>query len=294
MPVEGGIIVRAQGVLYVVATPIGNVGDLSPRARETLAGVDLIAAEDTRHTGQLLRRIGIDRPLQSLHEHNEHERVAGIVQRLRDGARIALVTDAGTPLVSDPGFLLVRAARAHGIAVVPVPGPCAAIAALSVAGIATDRFVFEGFLPARRSERRERLAALATEARTLVFYEAPHRVHALLADLADCFGADREAAIARELTKAHETHYSGTLGELVSRLAGDEDLARGELVLVVAGRAAAPAAEADDTAALDRVLGPLLRELPVSRAADLAAEISGAKRNRAYARALELARERDA
>ena len=218
---------RAQGVLYVVATPIGNVGDLSPRARETLAGVDLIAAEDTRHTGQLLRRIGIDRPLQSLHEHNEHERVAGIVQRLRDGARIALVTDAGTPLVSDPGFLLVRAARAHGIAVVPVPGPCAAIAALSVAGIATDRFVFEGFLPARRSERRERLAALATEARTLVFYEAPHRVHALLADLADCFGADREAAIARELTKAHETHYSGTLGELVSRLAGDEDLARG-------------------------------------------------------------------
>ena len=294
MPVEGGIIVRAQGVLYVVATPIGNVGDLSPRARETLAGVDLIAAEDTRHTGQLLRRIGIDRPLESLHEHNERERVAGVVRRLRDGARIALVTDAGTPLVSDPGFLLVRAARAHGIAVLPIPGPCAAIAALSVAGIATDRFVFEGFLPARRSERRERLAALATEARTLVFYEAPHRVHALLADLADCFGADREAAIARELTKAHETHYSGTLGELVSRLAGDEDLARGELVLVVAGRAAAPAAEADDTAALDRVLGPLLRELPVSRAADLAAEISGAKRNRAYARALELARERDA
>ncbi len=294
MPVEGGIIVRAQGVLYVVATPIGNVGDLSPRARETLAGVDLIAAEDTRHTGLLLRRIGIDRPLQSLHEHNERERVAGVVQRLCDGARVALVTDAGTPLVSDPGFLLVRAARAHGIAVVPVPGPCAAIAALSVAGIATDRFAFEGFLPARRTERRERLAALAAEARTLVFYEAPHRVHALLADLAECFGADREAAIARELTKAHETHYSGTLGELVSRLAGDEDLARGELVLVVAGRAAAAAAEADDTAALDRVLGPLLRELPVSRAADLAAEISGAKRNRAYARALELARERDA
>jgi len=294
VPVEGGIIVRAQGVLYVVATPIGNVGDLSPRARETLAGVDLIAAEDTRHTGLLLRRIGIDRPLQSLHEHNERERVAGVVQRLCDGARVALVTDAGTPLVSDPGFLLVRAARAHGIAVVPVPGPCAAIAALSVAGIATDRFAFEGFLPARRTERHERLAALAAEARTLVFYEAPHRVHALLADLAECFGADREAAIARELTKAHETHYSGTLGDLVSRLAGDKDLARGELVLVVAGRAAAAAAEADDTAALDRVLGPLLRELPVSRAADLAAEISGAKRNRAYARALELARERDA
>lgn len=294
MPVEDGIIVCAQGVLYVVATPIGNVGDLSPRARETLAAVDLIAAEDTRHTGQLLRRLGIERPLQSLHEHNERERVAGLVERLHQGARIALVTDAGTPLVSDPGFLLVRAARARGIAVLPIPGPCAAIAALSVAGIAADRFSFEGFLPARRTERRERLAMLAAEPRTMVFYEAPHRIHALLADLAECFGAGREAAIARELTKAHETHYSGPLGELVSRLADDADLARGELVLVVAGVASRPAAEADDAAMLDRVLVPLLGALPVSQAADLAAEIAGAKRNRAYARALELTRERDA
>ena len=284
---------RAQGVLYVVATPIGNVGDLSPRARETLAGVDLIVAEDTRHTGQLLRRIGIDRPLQSLHEHNERERAAGLVVRLQGGSRIALVSDAGTPLVSDPGFHLVRAARAAGITVLPVPGPCAAIAALSVAGIATDRFCFEGFLPVRRGERRERLAALAAEPRTMVFYEAPHRIHALLTELAECFGADRTAAITRELTKAHETHYCGTLGELAVALAGDENLARGELALVVAGCGSTLHAAADDGASLDldRVLVPLLRVLPVSQAADLAAEISGAKRNRAYARALEIRRD---
>ncbi len=284
---------RTQGVLYVVATPIGNVGDLSPRARETLAGAELIVAEDTRHTGQLLRRLGVDRPLQSLHEHNERERVAGLVERLRDGARMALVSDAGTPLVSDPGFHLVRAARLAGIEVLPVPGPCAAIAALSVAGIATDRFCFEGFLPARRALRRERLATLATEPRTLVFYEAPHRIHELLADLVECLGGEREAAIARELTKAHETHYSGTLAALQARLAGDQHVARGELVLVVAGHVAAPVAAADDIAALDRVLVPLLGALPVSQAADLAAQITGEKRNRSYARALELRRERD-
>jgi 16S rRNA (cytidine1402-2'-O)-methyltransferase len=282
--------VRASGVLYVVATPIGNLGDLSPRARETLAGVELIAAEDTRHTGQLLRRMGIDRPLQSLHEHNERDRAAGLVARLLAGARIALVSDAGTPLVSDPGFHLVRAARAAGVPVVPLPGPCAAIAALSVSGIATDRFCFEGFLPARRGERRERLAALAAEPRTLVFFEAPHRIRELLADLVDCFGADREAALARELTKAHETHYSGRLGELVARLADDDNVERGELVLVVAGHVAAADAGGDDTVALDRALVPLLRALPVSQAADLAAEITATKPNRAYARALELKR----
>ena len=288
MPPRGESIVRTQGVLYVVATPIGNVGDLSPRARETLAGVDLIVAEDTRHTGQLLRRIGIDRPLQALHEHNERARVAGLIERLQGGTRIALVSDAGTPLVSDPGFHLVRAARLAGIEVLPVPGACAAIAALSVAGIATDRFCFEGFLPARRALRRERLAALATEPRTLVFYEAPHRIHELLADLVACLGDEREAAIARELTKVHETHYSGTLAALQAHLADDPHAARGELVLVVAGHAAAAAAAADDTAALDGVLVPLLGALPVSQAADLAAQITGQKRNRAYTRALEL------
>jgi 16S rRNA (cytidine1402-2'-O)-methyltransferase len=270
----------------VVATPIGNRGDLSSRARETLAAVELIAAEDTRHTGQFL---GIATPLTALHEHNEAERAGELVARLARGAQIALVADAGTPLVSDPGYRLVAAAAAAGIAIVPVPGACAAIAALSIAGLPTDRFAFEGFLPARAHARRARLAVLAAEPRTLVFYEAPHRIQATLDDLAAAFGDARPAVLARELTKMHETVYREPLGALAARARSDANLTRGEAALVVAGIAAeAAAAPSDADAALDRLLVALLRALPLSAAVEIALEVSGGKRNRLYARALAL------
>ena len=278
----------APGTLFVVATPIGNRADISARARDTLAGVDLVAAEDTRHTGQLLAQLGITTPLQALHEHNEAARTGELVARLLAGARIALVSDAGTPLISDPGFRLVAAAGAAGVTVVPVPGACAAVAALSAAGLPTDRFVFEGFLPPRAAARRARLAALAAEPRTLVFYEAPHRIAATLADLAAAFGADRAAVVARELTKLHETIYRGALGALVARGADDPNMARGETVVVVAGAAATAAAETVDEQRLDRLLAGLLNGLPLSQAVDLATEFSGERRNRVYERALKL------
>jgi 16S rRNA (cytidine1402-2'-O)-methyltransferase len=282
--------VSAAGTLFIVATPIGNLGDLSARARTTLAEADLVAAEDTRHSGQLLAQFGIQTPLVALHEHNEAARVDELLARLQGGARIALVSDAGTPLVSDPGYRLVTAAAAAGIAVVPVPGACAAIAALSVAGLPTDRFVFEGFLPHKRAARRARLEALAGEPRTLVFYEAPHRLGEALADLAAVFGASRAAVVARELTKLHETVYRGALGELAQRAVGDANMARGEAVLVVAG---APPAGADDagTTERDRLLAALLPLLPLSAAVDVVAGLTGRRRNGVYERALELRRD---
>src|ERR1700722_15720324 len=223
------------GRLYVVATPIGNLGDLSARACEILKTCALIAAEDTRHTGVLLKHFNIETPQVSLHDHNEGERIPDLLSRLGHGASIALVSDAGTPAISDPGFELVRAAAAAGIDVVAVPGPCAAIAALSIGGLPTDRFCFEGFLPARRSARRKRLEALLHEARTLVFYEAPHRVRDTLEDCAKVFGAARGATLVREITKGHETGYRGSLGEHLARAASDPDFSRGEIVLLIAG-----------------------------------------------------------
>ncbi|MFA7487245.1 MAG: 16S rRNA (cytidine(1402)-2'-O)-methyltransferase [Lysobacteraceae bacterium] len=269
------------GRLHVVATPIGNLGDLSPRALETLRSVDAIAAEDTRRTQKLLAAFGARATLIALHDHNEAAQSAQLVARMLAGADIALVSDAGTPLISDPGFRLVCAAREAGIVVTPVPGACAAIAALSVAGIGSDRFVFEGFLPNKATARRERLEALAAEPRTLIFYESSHRIAATLEDAAAAFGPQRHAVLARELTKRFETVLDGTLAELVERLAQDADQHRGEFVLIVEG-----ALEGDDDAAL--VLGrrafSLLREhLPPSQAARLAAEISGAPRKRLYA-----------
>jgi 16S rRNA (cytidine1402-2'-O)-methyltransferase len=281
-------IVSASGILFVVATPIGNRGDLSTRARETLAAADLVLAEDTRHSSQLLAAFGIATPLLSFHEHNEASRTDELVARLTAGARIALVSDAGTPLVSDPGYRLVAAASAAGVPVVPVPGPCAAIAALSVAGLPTDRFAFEGFLPPRTAARRARLEELAAEPRTLVFYEAPHRVGEALEDLAAIFGADRPAAVARELTKLHETVYRESLGALAARARTDAGMARGEVVLVVAGAAARAADDGAETRALDRLLVPLLAALPLSRAVDIALEVGGGRRNRVYQRALAL------
>jgi 16S rRNA (cytidine1402-2'-O)-methyltransferase len=276
----------ARGRLDIVATPIGNLADISARAREALAGADLIAAEDTRHTRQLLHALGISAELRSLHAHNESERIDELLQQLQAGKRIALVSDAGTPLLSDPGFSLVRAAIAHGIEVRAVPGASALTAAISVAGLAVDRFVFEGFLPARGGERRERLAQLLHEPRTLIFFEAPHRIGATLKELAAMFGSERPAAIARELTKVHETVYRGALGELAARAEADPDMSRGEITLLVAGTAAAAAT--GDAQLLVRALKLLLAELPPARAAAIAAQLSGVARSEAYALAQRL------
>jgi len=267
------------GTLYVVATPIGNLGDLSSRARDVLAGVNAICAEDTRHTRQLLSAFGMEKPLVALHEHNEDEMAGRLVERLRAGESLALVSDAGTPLVSDPGYRLVREVRAAGLAVSPVPGACAAIAALSVAGIPSDRFCFEGFLPAKASARRERLSALARESRTMVFYESSHRIEESLADFVTLFGADREATLARELTKLFETVLGESLGGILARVNGDDNQRKGEFVLVVRG------CEDDASAVLkegQRLYAKLAEHMKPSQAARLAAELSGAPRKALY------------
>jgi len=284
--------IETAGRLYVVATPIGNLGDLSPRACEILKSCALIAAEDTRHTGVLLKHFNIETPQVSLHDHNEAQRTPDLLSRLRQGASIALVSDAGTPAISDPGFDLVRAAAAAGIDIVAVPGPCAAIAALSIGGLPTDRFCFEGFLPARGAARRKRLELLIHEPRTLVLYESPHRVKDMLEDCVDAFGGERGATLAREITKMHETIYRGTLRELLARAGSDPDVGRGEIVLVVGG--ATPDAEDGERGAdghggaLDRVLKVLLAELPLKQAARLAAQLTEVRDNEAYKRALQL------
>ena len=272
------------GVLYVLATPIGNMGDISARAREILAAVSVVAAEDTRHSSRFLRGLGLERPLLSLHEHNERARATELVLRLRAGESVALISDAGTPLISDPGYQLLRAVLAAGIVVSPIPGACAAIAALSAAGLPSDRFCFEGFLPARAAARRRRLAELATDPRTFVIYEAPHRIAASLADIAAACGGTRRACIARELTKKFESFYRGSLDELVALAQSDEDLRRGESVIIVEGAEAEPVS----AGRIDEILTVLLRFLPPSTAAQAAAELSGVRRNEAYERALEL------
>ncbi len=286
-----------RGRIDVVATPIGHLGDLSARARESLAGADVVAAEDTRRTGQLLAALGLHRPMVSLHAHNERERAAALLARLAAGEVIALVSDAGTPLLSDPGFDLVRRAVEAGYEVRPIPGPTAVAALLSVAGIPTDRFGFEGFLPARARERRQRLDALAREPRTLVFFEAPHRIAESLADCAAAFGAAREAVVGRELTKLHETLYRGTLGELAARAAAEPGFARGEITFAVAGAPeasaeAGAATDPDARARLERVVAAAVRHLPASKAAALAAEATGASREEAYALAVAFAARR--
>jgi 16S rRNA (cytidine1402-2'-O)-methyltransferase len=267
------------GCLWVVATPIGHRDDLSARAIVTLREVAVIAAEDTRHSRPLLVHHNIDTPLIALHDHNERDAVDAIVRRMEAGDSVALISDAGTPLISDPGFRLVRAARAAGIRCIPVPGACAAIAALSVAGLPSDRFVFEGFLPPKAAARRSRLQELDGDARTLIFYESSHRVAESLADMCDIFGATREAVLARELTKMFETVLGEPLAELAARVAADPDQQRGECVILVAGRGE----EADAKLVEGRRIFAILREeLPPAKAAKMAAAITGAPRKELY------------
>ena len=274
------------GTLYVVATPIGNLEDMTPRAVRVLSEVDLIAAEDTRHSGKLLKHFGIEAKTEALHEHNERSQVPRLIEILQAGKSIAFITDAGTPLVSDPGFHLVRSARQAGLTVIPVPGACAAIAALSAAGLPSDRFVFEGFPPAKSAARRAVFEKLREEARTLIFYESPHRILESLQEMTEIFGPGREAVLARELTKQFETVRSGTLTELSEWVKRDPHQQLGEFVILIHGVPRAEREAVDEDA--ERVLRILLEELPVSQAAALAAKITGLKKNRLYEYALSL------
>lgn len=273
-----------SGTLYVVATPIGNLEDLTPRARQTLAEVSLIAAEDTRHTGRLLMHIGCKTRLLALHDYNEEKVVGRIIKMLLEGDSVALVSDAGTPLVSDPGFRLVREAHNNNIAVSPIAGASAVTAALSAAGIATDRFCFEGFLPSKQAARRSLLESLANEQRTMVFYESVHRIAECIADMVAIFGEDRQAFIGRELTKIHEQCVQEPLGEL-RRLIDDKSIvSKGEFVVVVAGSAEPEESPLE----IDRLLRALSSHLSAKDAARVAAEATGEKRNALYERLLQL------
>jgi len=273
-----------SGTLYVVATPIGNLEDLTPRASHTLAAVDLVAAEDTRHTKRLLLTIGAKPALMSLHDHNEEQVVHGLIESLKDGKDVALVSDAGTPLVSDPGYRLVKAAHEHGVTVVPIPGPSAVTAALSAAGLPTDRFCFEGFAPAKRAARQRWLQGLVAEERTLVIYESVHRIADCLADLVDIFGADRKAFIGRELTKMYEQCVQANLGRLRQLIDDGEITGKGEFVIVVSG--AEPSIES--TLDVDHLLVELAAHLSAKDAAKITASVSGRKKNDLYQRLLKL------
>ncbi|MBQ0777601.1 MAG: 16S rRNA (cytidine(1402)-2'-O)-methyltransferase [Pseudomonas sp.] len=274
-----------SGTLYVVATPIGNLQDMSPRALEVLRTVALIAAEDTRHSARLLQHFGVSTPTTACHDHNERDKSVRLVERMLAGEDMALISDAGTPLISDPGYHLVRQAREAGVRVCPIPGACALIAALSAAGLPSDRFAFEGFLPAKAHGRRQRLQGLATEPRTWMLYEAPHRLLECLEDMLDIFGPERQVVLSRELTKTFETIKGAPIAELVEWVRADSDQQRGECVLIVEAMPAPEESEGLNPEA-QRVLDILLSELPVKQAAALAAQITGEKKNRLYQVAL--------
>ena len=269
--------------LYIVPTPIGNLADITQRALDTLRRVDLIAAEDTRHTGILLAHYQISVPTFALHDHNEQQKAEVLIGRIREGKNIALVSDAGTPLISDPGYHLVTRCREAGVKVVPLPGPCAAITALSAAGLPTDRFAFEGFLPAKVKGRDDKLQALVDEPRTLVFYESPRRVTDTIEAIARILG-ERQVVLARELTKTFESIHGLPASELLAWLAEDDNRIKGEMVLVVAGARK----ESDELPAeAIRTLGLLVAELPLKKAAALCAEIHDVKKNALYKYGLE-------
>ncbi len=274
-----------QGVLFLVATPIGNLGDISTRALETLKTVDLIAAEDTRHSKRLLQHFAISTRLIACHEHNEERQTPALIERILNGQSIALISDAGTPLVSDPGYRLVQAALESKIRVIPVPGPCAAIAALSASGLPTDSFVFEGFPPAKQGARRHYLRALQTEQRTLVFYVSCHRITDTLMDMLQTFGGQRQAVFARELTKTFETIRKATLSELLEWVENDHNQHKGEIVVLVEGAQR----QADDRQQqLNELLHVLVDELPVKQAATIASRLTGLNKNDIYRQALGL------
>ncbi len=265
--------------LYVVATPIGNLGDLSPRAQQILAEVDLIAAEDTRHSGKLLQHFNIKANLISVHDHNERQRASLIIDRLAAGESVALVSDAGTPIISDPGFVLVRAVKEAGFEVSPVPGCCAFVAALSASGMPSDRFSFIGFLPAKSGARVKALEALADRQETLIFYESTHRIVDSLKDMAQALGAQRRVCVARELTKTFETIHTDTLGAVIEWMLADANQQRGEFVVIVEGAAPVETLLTQDAI---RVLELLAAELPPKKAAALAADITGANKKELY------------
>jgi 16S rRNA (cytidine1402-2'-O)-methyltransferase len=273
--------------LYVVATPIGNLGDFSQRAIETLRAVDVIAAEDTRHSARLMQHFAINTRMISYHDFSTGGREDAILSALDSGQAIALISDAGTPLISDPGYSLVVKARAAGVPVIPVPGACALTAAVSVSGLPSDRFAFEGFPPHKQAARLQLFEALATETRTLIFYESPHRILDCLQNMRQAFGAERQAVIGRELTKTWETVHGDTLAGLCEWLQESDNNRRGEFVVMVKG--ADKKAELDINPEAEKALLILMRELPLKQAAALAAEISGSKKNSLYKRALELA-----
>lgn len=271
--------------LFVVATPIGHLDDMTYRAIETLKSVSLVAAEDTRQSAQLFKHYNITTPLTACHDHNENHKINELIQRLKAGENIALISDAGTPLISDPGFKLVRAAQEHKIRVVPVPGACAAVAALSAVGLPSDRFSFEGFLPSKSSQRMLQLEKLKDETQTLIFYEAPHRILDCVKDMMQVFGAERPVGFAREITKTFETIKKMSLGELVSFVEHDHNQQKGEIVLIVGGN---PVEKDMEQEKLDQLLTRLLQDLSVKAASQLAADLTGIKKKIAYQRALEL------
>ncbi len=275
-----------KGSLYIVATPIGNMGDMTERAQKTLRDVDVIAVEDTRRSGQLLHNFEISTPMIAVHEHNERQICDSLLARIEKGENIALISDAGTPLLSDPGYFLVNQARERDISVVPIPGVSAVITALSVAGLPTDRFVFEGFLPAKTAARQQKLENLKDDGRTLIFYEAPHRIIEMLKDCQLAFGGQRKVVIARELTKTFETVHGDALDSLIPWVEADENQKKGEFVVLVHGAAARENTGVD--AESERILLILLEDLPVKQAAALAASITGLKKNALYQFALEL------
>lgn len=281
--IEEQIQGQSLGALYIVATPIGNLKDITYRAIEILQQVDLILVEDTRNAIKLLQHYGVKKPMKAVHEHNEDNLAQTLVEKISSGALIALISDAGTPLVSDPGFRVVQAAQAAGFQPIVIPGACAAIAALSIAGLPTDRFAFEGFLPAKQAARELRLKALKTETRTLIFYEAKHRILAFLGSLQAVFGDKRKIVVARELTKKFETVYAGYIEEIISALSSDALAQKGEFVVMAHG-----AKQVDGEIDVDQTLIPLLAELSVSKASKLTAKITGANKNLIYQRALDL------
>lgn len=276
--------------LYIVATPIGNLGDISQRAIEVLKSADLIAAEDTRHSSRLTQHFGISTRLVSYHDFSSSAREDAILSELSAGRSVALISDAGTPLISDPGYSLVARARSLNVPVIPIPGACALTAALCAAGLPTDRFVFEGFPPHKQGARRQLFESLAGEQRTLIFYESPHRIADSILDMHQVFGAQRQAVICRELTKTWETIHGDSLAALSQWILADDNNRRGEFVVLIHGAPAPDEQELQLEA--DRQLHILLEELPVKQAAALVAKITGLKKNGLYKRALELAGER--